>query len=78
MRRGPRQGTEGQDGIDYVGVLRAPLIGLASGHGPSQHEDDAGHAERPGEQSVLAGGIVVEGDGGKARAVEWRGGVAQR
>ena len=55
-----------------------PLIGLAPGHGPAQHQGDALHAERLGQQPMLACDIVVGGDHGETRAVERRRRVARR
>ena len=78
MRRGARRGAEWQDGADHVRKLRSPLIRLAPGHGPPRHQRNPLHAERLGEQPVLARNVVVEGDGGEPRAVEGRCGVARR
>src|SRR5262249_13436202 len=77
VRRGPGGGAEGRDSLDEIRVADSPLERLLRAHGVADDQGQAPDPEPLGEESMLRGDVVTDGDRRKPRPVEWRRSVAR-
>lgn len=77
VRRGSGRSTERQIGLYHTLILRDPLVGRATGHGPTCDQCDLVNADVIADQPMLGSNVFPHLDLRKLGSALWRGCVGR-